>query len=141
MKNNEKKSPRKWTGKIVMKYLLLQIPSTILLILIVIIVNKTVRLPLWLSWGIIIASILKDIVLFPFVWRSYDSGSTHAITGSHGIVAEPLSPEGYVRIHDQLWQAKLTKGYGFLEKGKAVLVKDVRGIKLIVEPTHREKDV
>jgi len=124
----------KWTGRIVSKYILLQIPGTVLLILIVIAIDRTIGIPTWLLWSIVIGAVLKDIILFPFVWRSYDSRTTHPMIGSRGVTVEPLSPEGYVRIRGELWQAKLVEGHGTVKEGEAVCVTEAEGIRLTVEP-------
>jgi len=124
----------KWTGRIVIKYVLLQIPGTVLVILILLAIDQRLGLPSWLLWGIILGSILKDILLFPFVWRSYDSKSTHPMVGVRGVAVDRLSPSGYVRVHGQLWQAELAKGYTSVDAGRQVRVVDAKGIKLIVKP-------
>ena len=128
------KTQSKLTGGIVAKYVLLQIPTTVLLILIVVIIDQKIGIPSWLFWSVIIGSALKDIILFPFVWRSYDSRTTHPMIGEQGVAVEQLSPEGYVRIHGVLWQARLTEGYSSVEGGQTVHVKEAEGIKLIVKP-------
>ena len=141
MIEKDEKLRSRWTGRIVIKYVLLQVPSTVLLILIIIIINQILGIPSWLFWSIIIGSGIKDILLFPFVWRSYDSKSTHSIVGAYGVAAESLSPSGYVKVHGQLWQAELVKGYNSVDVGKIVRVIEAKGIKLIVEPeVKREYD-
>ena len=134
MIEKDEKPGNRWTGRIFSKYVLIQIPSTVLLILIIFTINQKVGIPPWLFWGIIIGAVIKDIVLFPFVWRSYDSRSTHPMVGARGIAVDHLSPSGYIRIHGQLWQAELKQGYHSLESGKPVLASDVQGINLIVKP-------
>ena len=121
-------------GRIVIKYVLLQIPSTVLLVLILIIINQKLGIPSWLFWTIIIVSVLKDIILFPFVWRSYDSRTTHPMVEEHGVAVDGLSPSGYIKVHGQLWQAELAKDYESVDIGKTVRVIGVNGIKLVVEP-------
>jgi membrane protein implicated in regulation of membrane protease activity len=134
MIEKDEKPRSRWTGRIVIKYVLLQIPSTVLLILILILINQRLEIPSWLFLSIIIGSVLKDILLFPFVWRSYDSKSTHPIVGAYGVAAESLSPSGYVKVHGQLWQAELAKGYESVDVGEIVRVIEAKGIKLVVEP-------
>ncbi len=57
------------------------------------------------------------------------------------MAAESLSPSGYVKVHGQLWQAELVKGYNSVDVGKIVRVIEAKGIKLIVEPeVKREYD-
>ena len=74
-----------------MKYTLLQIPGLIALILILLLVKRWVNLSLWFISGIIVLWVIKDAVLFPFVWRAYDSnrpGDPLTMIGERGIARE-----------------------------------------------------
>lgn len=123
-----------WTARIVIKYALVQIPGTILFLLILVFVDRKLGLPTWLYWGLIVGWFLKDVVLFPFVWRSYDSRPVHPMVGSRGVAVDRLAPSGYVRVRGELWQAELASGHESVDMGKAVRVKEARGLKLVVEP-------
>ena len=122
--------------KVVMRYALFQIPSLVLLILVLILVWRWIDFTPWFFWGSILIWIVKDVVLFPFVWRAYDlSGSSdgHLLVGTEGIVEEPLTPSGYIRVHGELWQAEIT-GEGLpIEKGEVVQIRGIRGLMLLVQ--------
>ena len=122
------------TGSIVTKYVVLQIPTTVLVIMIAIFIDQKLAIPSWLFWCVIVGTILKDVILFPFVWRSYDSRATHPMIGEHGVAVDRLSPEGYVRIQGVLWQARLSEGCGSVGIGEGVRVEKAQGIKLTVKP-------
>lgn len=128
------KTRSRWTTRILVKYALVQIPGTVLFLLIVVFVNRKLGLPFWLFWGMIVGWVIKEVVLFPFVWRSYDSRPIHPMVGAHGVAVDRLAPSGYVRVRGELWQAELANGYGSVDSGKAVRVKEAQGLKLVVEP-------
>jgi len=119
-----------------MRYALFQIPGLVLLILILIMVRRWVDFPLWFFWGSVFIWIVKDTVLFPFVWRAYDwnrSQDVHSLVGSEGIVEERLAPSGYIRVHGEIWQAKMIKEGSPIEKGEGVRIQGIRGLVLLVQ--------
>ena len=56
-----------------------------------------------------------------------------AMVGATAIASTPLSPTGQVAIRGELWQASL-RGHASLPKGAPVVVREVDGFVLIVEP-------
>ena len=82
---------RGWSGLILVRYALLQLPAIALLVLALIFVQRWVTIPAWVFWGSITLWIAKDVILFPFVWRAYDwnlSGSENSLVGKSGIVQD-----------------------------------------------------
>ena len=125
-----------WPVQAVMKYALFQIPGLVLLILILILVRRWVDFPLWFFWGSVFIWIVKDAVLFPFVWRAYDwsrSKGVHSLVGTEGIVEERLAPSGYIRVHGELWQAEMIREGPPIEKGEVVRIQGNRGLVLLVQ--------
>jgi membrane-bound serine protease (ClpP class) len=135
---NLKKIPK----PIYLRYTLLNIPGLVAVILILIIIQHWVVLPAWLFWVIIGFWIVKDVLLFPFVWRAYDwerPGSSRAMIGEYGIAKEQLAPEGYVQIQGELWRAvKIDKGPP-IEVGQSVKIVKMNGLTLFVEPANPDK--
>lgn len=132
---------RPWPMRAVIKYSLLQIPAIALLIMIVIFGREWVYFPAWVGWTVVALWTLKDIILFPFLWRSYDSSIPNdalTIVGRQGTAEERLSPMGYVRVRGELWKAELAKGESPVEAGEPVTVSGVRGLTLKVK-SDREK--
>jgi membrane protein implicated in regulation of membrane protease activity len=85
--------------------------------------------------GIVVLAIVKDLVLFPLVWRSYAGGNPDdpsSMIGRRGIVIGRLDPEGYVRVRGELWRAETVGNDRPVEKGRSVAVVDVSGLKLYV---------
>jgi membrane-bound ClpP family serine protease len=118
------------------KYILLQIPVLCLLIISLIIINRIKEIPLWASAIIIILWIIKDIALFPKVWRAYDSKNTDhrkRIIGKKGIAIDDLDPSGYIKIMGELWKAEVIDNRLPVRKGETVKVNEISSMKLIVE--------
>lgn len=131
-----------WSPRLIWRYTLLQLPAIILLIAVLILVEQWIDLPGWLSWGVVVLWIIKDIVLFPFTWRAYDwdsaFGNEHSMIGRRGIAKEKLSPVGFVQIGNELWQAELGPDCPPVDQGSVVRVRAVRGLTLLVEPLDEE---
>ena len=124
---------------IYLRYILLNIPGLAAVILILIIIQHWVVLPVWLFWSIIGFWIVKDVVLFPFVWRAYDwerSGRSRSMIGEHGIAKERLAPKGYVQVRGELWRAEIIDSGPPIEMGQSVKIVKMDGLNLFVEPLN-----
>ena len=120
--------------------MLLQIPGLLALIFLLKLTQRWFAIPEWLFWTSIAVWVLKDVILFPFVWRAYDSGRPEddRITGARGIAKERLAPSGYVFVRGELWKAVLIKGSPPIEEGQGVLVHGKQGLTLVVKPDKEE---
>ena len=128
---------RRWSRRVVIKYSLLQLPALVFLALILHLIRLWVQMPAWLIWGMVGLWVVKDVMLFPFVWRSYDQnrlGDVNSMVGLHGVAKNSLAPSGYVEVHGELWRAEVVQGAPFVESGGGVRVKEIRGLTLIVQP-------
>jgi len=89
--------------------------------------------------------IVKDIVLFPRVWKAYafaDNRPVKELLDLEATVAYSLDPVGYVRARGELWRAEIKDPRRPAKRGDRVRVVDVRGMTLVVErcgngPAHR----
>ncbi len=125
-----------WSSRIVFRYVLFQIPSLVLLGVVLWVIRRYVDLPQWFFCGLMLLWVVKDAILFPFVWRAYDRSqerSLHNMIGKKGVAAERLDPSGYIRIQGELWKAELMEGAPPVEKGEPVLVQGIRGLVLLVQ--------
>ena len=107
------------------------------LALVLVVVRQWTALPGWLFGGIVAAWIVKDVVLFPFVWRAYDPeapGVTRSggMTGARGIAREVLDPCGYVQVRGELWKAERADGSPPIAAGSRVRVVRREGLTLFV---------
>ena len=125
-----------WSARVVLRYALLQVPFTALVIVVLIWVRKWVDLPVWFICGLVAFLVIKDIVLFPFVWRAYDPDSpalTNPMEGARGIAINDLDPSGYVEIGAERWQAEVIAGNSPIRRGQRVRVHGIRGLTLLVQ--------
>jgi membrane protein implicated in regulation of membrane protease activity len=135
-------SPKpQWTPKILLRYVLLQLPSQALVVLGLVVVRRWVDLPPWFFWSCIVCWILKDVILFPFVWRAYDwdrAGNADSMVGLRGTAVERLAPAGYVRVRGELWRAETLAARRPIKVGEPVTVLGSRGLTLLVETERGE---
>ena len=133
MRNRFKKIP----SRVYIRYGLLTIPGTVVLILVLIVVRNWVEIPFWLQVTFIFLWIAKEIILFPFVWRAYDhtrSEVSRSMIGERGLTRQKLAPAGYIQVQGELWKAEKMPGEPPIEKDKWVRVIDIEGLKLFVIP-------
>ena len=136
MKNLQSMERRGWSAKVVLRYALLQIPFTALVAVVLILLREWVDLPLWLVCALVALLVVKDIALYPFVWRAYDPESpalTNQMEGAQGIAIEDLHPTGYVEIGAERWQAEVTGENPTIRRGQRVRVRGIRGLTLLVQ--------
>jgi membrane protein implicated in regulation of membrane protease activity len=134
---------RAWSSRILLRYVLLQLPALTLLILMLALVQRWVSLPAWFTWGLIALWIAKDVILFPLTWRAYDrshKGAANSMIGLRGITEDRLAPSGYVRVHGELWKAEAMENSPPIEKGESVRVHGNRGLTLIVQCDNKESN-
>ncbi|MEW6665956.1 MAG: NfeD family protein [Thermodesulfobacteriota bacterium] len=124
------------SARIVRRYILLQLPGLAAFTLFLIVLESWIVLPGWLFWIAVAAWIVKDVVLYPFVWRAYDvpAAGDHPLVGAAGVANERLDPDGYISIRGELWKAVLSEGSPPVDRGQPVRVIAVDGLTLIVRP-------
>jgi len=128
-----------WSSRVLFRYLLLQIPDWILCVLVLILIQRWIDYPWWVILILLFLWVIKDAILFPYLWRAYDSRGEDARPhiGEEGVVVKSLAPEGHVQIRGELWRARLEKGRPVLE-GEKVRVQKVEGLTLIVAPKSND---
>ena len=111
--------------KIYLRYVLLNLLGVVVLVGILFIIRSYIPLPGWAIAAVVALWVLKDVALFPLVWRSYDwerPGISRVMTGAVGVVKRPLVPKGFVQIEGELWKAKNMGSEKVIERGEAVRV-------------------
>jgi len=124
-------------GRIYLRYILLNIPALVAIILALIVAQHWIEVPIWLSLAIVFIWFIKDIILFPFVWRAYDReghAGSRLMIGKRGIARERLAPSGYVLVEGELWKAEIVEADQPIESGHLVRVARIEGLKLFVIP-------
>lgn len=123
------------TLKTAVKYTLLQLPGAVSFLLVILLLRQWVDMPPYLTWGLIGVWVGKDIALFPFLWRSYDStphNDRFDMVNRKGYALSRLEPQGSVRIQGERWRAVIGEGEPPIEKGEPVCVEAVHGLRLTV---------
>jgi len=85
---------------------------------------------------VVLAWLVKDVALFPFVWRAYAddvTGFSFSPVGRRGVVVSRLAPTGMVRVRGELWRASTVTDAAPLEVGADVRVLEAQGLALTVE--------
>ena len=132
-----------WSSRIIVRYVLLQLPALAVLIVLLVLVKRWIDLPSWFIWGLIGLWIAKDIALFPLTWRAYEQDRAKAgssMVGARGIAEERLNPSGYIRVGAELWQAEVVGDAPSIERGEGVRVQGIRGLTLLVSHGTNENE-
>jgi membrane protein implicated in regulation of membrane protease activity len=128
-------SRRLWQRTFV-RYVALQTPGWLLAAVVAWWLAARAGVAAWLTalgWALFV---LKDFALYPWLREAYAVGDPDAavlLVGRTGHARERLHPTGYVRIGAELWRAELAPGCAPIEAGARVVVREVRGLTLIVE--------
>jgi membrane-bound ClpP family serine protease len=133
---------RPWSTHALVKYTLLQLPVIVLITIVLFVMRQWVTIPVWLIWCIIGLWTIKDIVMFPVVWRSYDQSRPEdptSIIGMRGITKDRLAPEGYVQVRGELWRGEVMKDSPPIEQGEYVRVIEIQGLTIFVQPEDGER--
>ena len=99
-------------------------------------IHRWMDVPLWVAEGVLVAWIIKDYALFPFLRSAYELDHRMPIErliGEQGKATDLLSPSGYVRVRGELWQARIGGEDPAIQRGMLVEVTGVDGTTLLVE--------
>jgi membrane-bound ClpP family serine protease len=128
--------PSRWPGaRTILKYALVQLPDIVIFAVVMLTLQRWLDLSPILVGVLIAIWILKDILMFPLLRRSFEENrpeDAHPMIGETGTARDRLDPTGYVVIHGELWQAELLEGHPPVEPGEPVRVEEARGLTLLV---------
>ncbi|MEF8823953.1 MAG: NfeD family protein [Desulfohalobiaceae bacterium] len=129
---------RGWSSHAVGKYTALQVPSAILAGLVLWLLWRYDIMPAWLAWCLLVLWILKDVVLFFYVWPAYEpSGEEGPLSpvGQVGVVeGEMEKGRMRVRVRGEAWRACPETGQVSPGSGRLVRVVNRKGLLLVVRP-------
>lgn len=120
---------------VLMRYALLQIPDLLVLLLVLFLLGRWGNISFGMICFVAVLWILKDIVLFPFVWPAFEAippDARQALIGAEGVAVEHVAPCGYVRVHGVLWRAQRREDWDAIEKGDKVMITGIVGLTLTV---------
>lgn len=119
------------------RYALYQVPGLLVLVGVVVGLYRWALLPGWAAGALIVAWVLKDMALYPWLRTAYESDPRRVIehmVGLDGVAVERLAPRGYVRVRGELWQAEPAQPDGAIEAGRAITVHAIATDVLLVRP-------
>ncbi len=116
-------------------YILLQVPGWLLAGLLLWLSVHSEWLTAGWALGLFLGWVLKDCAHDPVVRSAFRStgGRPDPLIGRRGMVAEPLDPQGLVRLGGELWRAEPFSPGGAIATGRPVVVRAVHGLTLLVE--------
>ena len=120
----------------ILKYVLIHSAELAAVAGTLIVVRRFVDVPNWLTIIILVGWVLKDIALFPKVWRAYavdDNDPVRQLIGLEATAMDRLDPVGWVRVRGELWKAEMKDCQDFAGSGDRTRVVGTRGMTLIVE--------
>ena len=133
---------RRWSSKILLRYFLLQLPGIFFIAALIILLYLIKAVSFKVIWIVLAVWVIKDIVLYPLVWRSYDlspNPGKASMIGQRGVALEAINPAGYVMVNGESWSARLKNKKSVIRKDEPVYVSDVQGLTLIVRPLTPEE--
>ncbi|MGD9161396.1 MAG: NfeD family protein [Desulfobacteraceae bacterium] len=123
----------KITKGTIIRYALFQIPELAVLIFVILLVRHWITFSQLISYGIISAWVVKDIILFFYTWRAYIPKKDDIMIGKQGITLERILDKGYISINGEQWSAR-SRSESPIEKGQEILVVERKGLTLFVMP-------
>lgn len=117
--------------------MLYQLPGLLVAVGVVAGLSRWTALPNWGLGALLVAWVLKDVALYPWLRSAYEPDSRLVIEhmiGLAGVAVEPLAPRGYVRVRGELWQAEPAGRDLQIESGHPITVDAVRDTTLLVRP-------
>jgi membrane-bound ClpP family serine protease len=89
-------------------YILFELGELVVIVILLIVISRFVRIPLWLAAAIPGGKFLKFIIVYPFVRRSVRQPPYSGIESLIGVRARAIreiDPEGYVNVRGERWKA------------------------------------
>ena len=115
-------------------YVLWQLPGWCLTGSVALWVAALTGLPAWAAGALVGLVMLKDFALFPAMRVVFRPPRVdERLVGARGRAVELLAPGGYVRVHGELWKAEARAAGRQIEAGTPIVVREARGLTLLVE--------
>ena len=98
-------------------------------------IHRALEVPVWVAAGVLVAWVIKDYALYPFLRSAYELDHRLQIDrmiGEHGRATESLSPTGFIRVRGELWRARADIEHQVVNLGDHVEVTRVDGTTLVV---------
>ena len=123
------------------RYFLLQVPGWVLAVILLAALHHWFAFPVWAALLAMALFVIKDIALYPYLRKAYETHSpsgAERLIGQVGVVTRALEPEGYVQLGGDLWQARVDAQPESVPVGSRVRVAGAEGLVLIVSPERHQ---
>ncbi|AMQ18362.1 NfeD family protein [Thermococcus peptonophilus] len=122
--------------KRVLKLLLLSADEIAVAVFVFVLLSEFgIKIPLKLSLPLLLFLLLKDLLVAPYVLRGglekRPLTGPEALIGLEAVVIEDLSPEGIVKVENELWRGVCLNGEA--KRGEKVRIVGFRGNLLLLE--------
>ena len=117
------------------RYTAFQVPGWILAACIGWWLYANINVSIWLASGILLVWVIKDYALYPFFRFAYETKELlpmEKLMGEFGTVVKALTPNGYIKVHGELWRAKSLNNETSIKVGNIVKITGFKGITLLV---------
>lgn len=115
------------------RYILFQTPELLLTIFILYLIKYFYDYPSWIIWMVVFLSIIKDVIMYKFTWRSYvvhKKEDYAGVKGRYCIAQSDFSKKGPVILNGEIWRVEVNHP---VKKGDRLIIKDMKGLLLIAE--------
>jgi membrane protein implicated in regulation of membrane protease activity len=121
------------------RYLFFQIPGWAITAVVAVALLRWEIIPAWLALLGFFGLVLKDLAFYPLLRPAYETkvkSGSEALVGKKGIAQGDLAPEGYIRIHLELWRAVTESSGQTIASGTEVEIVRAEGMKVVVRATR-----
>ena len=115
------------------RYILFQLPELALTVFVLYFIKYFYDYPGWIIVVVIFLSILKEVFMFKYTWKSYVAHKKEDYAGVKGkecVARENFAKKGLVTLNGELWQARVSSP---VKKGESLIIRDIKGLILIAE--------
>jgi membrane-bound serine protease (ClpP class) len=122
-----------------LRYLFFQIPGWAITAVVAVALVHWEVIPSWLALLAVFGLVIKDLVFYRFLRPAYETkvkSGSEALVGKKGIAQSDLAPEGYIKIHLELWRAVTESSGQVIASGTEVEVVRAEGMKVVVRPAR-----
>lgn len=90
--------------------------------------------PLGISSAVLAVWVASDLLLYPRRRSFYEwERAAHRMLGKPGVALTDLAPEGFARVHGEIWQVSAPGTGERIRRGDGVRVRTIEGLRLIVQ--------
>jgi membrane-bound ClpP family serine protease len=88
----------------------------------------------WIAAAVVGSWIAKDMFRYPSARRYYTSEPPQTrMMGNEGEALSAIDPQGFARIHGEIWQVYIEPGAESIDEGERVRVRAITGLHLLVD--------